>query len=379
MKHILFIFLALLGFLPTSIGQNLDEEIGFKYVKAEYLLSTERMEDAISELNDIIKASPFYKDALILRAQTKYKLGAFKGAKDDVLMAIENNGVTVEAATLLGKTEYALGNRTAAINSLSAAIAMDVDDERVYELRANIHIEDGNNDLACEDWSTASDMGSTKAAIELRKNCAHFTSKKNRKKNNSKVLNKDEGSSNHDTDSKVIVMENDKLGKKEGSDDNEGSTNDDNNSEDDSNSDNTDDQSTTSNEEDDENGSTDDDESNMEDEEDENLPKEDNTENNIEIDEELSLSIYGQGLGKRRILDRPSILILSDKTGKVAVEICVNENGKVDYAEFNPSKSSLTKNSLVSLAIRKSKEFWFEKSDYKKQCGYIIFDIKGSE
>ena len=62
----------------------------------------------------------------------------------------------------------------------------------------------------------------------------------------------------------------------------------------------------------------------------------------------------------------------------VTVEVCVNANGNVEYAEFVAAKSTLTQNSLVSLAIRKAKEFWFEDSDYPKQCGYIRFKIKGS-
>ena len=108
------------------------------------------------------------------------------------------------------------------------------------------------------------------------------------------------------------------------------------------------------------------------------IPDEDNTINSIVIDEELTLELFGQGLGKRRVLERPSILILAEKDGLVTVEICVNAEGRVDYAEFVASKSTLSQNSLVSLAIRKAKEFWFEDSDYPKQCGFIRFKIKGS-
>ena len=108
------------------------------------------------------------------------------------------------------------------------------------------------------------------------------------------------------------------------------------------------------------------------------MPEEDNTPNEIEIDEDLILVIRGQGLGKRKILDQPNILILSDEDGVVSVDICVNKRGKVESAEFNSKLSTIAKKSLVSLAIRKSKDFWFEKNDYKEQCGVIMFKIKGS-
>ena len=110
----------------------------------------------------------------------------------------------------------------------------------------------------------------------------------------------------------------------------------------------------------------------------EKMPEEDNTPNEIEIDEDLTLVIRGQGLGKRKVLDQPNILILSDNDGIVSIDICVNKRGKVESAEFNSKLSTIAKKSLVSLAIRKSKDFWFEKNDFKEQCGVIMFKITGS-
>jgi len=108
------------------------------------------------------------------------------------------------------------------------------------------------------------------------------------------------------------------------------------------------------------------------------LPPDDNTPNTIVIDEDLTLIIRGEGLGKRKVLDQPNILILSDEDGTVAIDICVNKRGKVESAEFNTKLSTIAKKSLVSLSIRKAKDFWFEKNDYKEQCGVIMFKIKGS-
>jgi hypothetical protein len=46
-------------------------------------------------------------------------------------------------------------------------------------------------------------------------------------------------------------------------------------------------------------------------------------------------------------------------------------------AEFNSRLSTIAKKSLVSLAMRKAREFEFSASSYDMQCGLMIFEIKG--
>jgi len=110
---------------------------------------------------------------------------------------------------------------------------------------------------------------------------------------------------------------------------------------------------------------------------DSNLPPDDDTANEIVVDEDLTIEIYGNSLGKRRVLDQPNILIMSDDVGLVAMDICVNKRGKVESAELNTELSTIEKPSLISLAVRRAKDFWFEKNDYKEQCGVMIFKITG--
>jgi hypothetical protein len=104
----------------------------------------------------------------------------------------------------------------------------------------------------------------------------------------------------------------------------------------------------------------------------------DNTINKIYIDEDLTLEIR-DGIGSREIRELPDMLILSDNSGIVAVDICVDKFGQVDKAEVNRDKSTIYTASLVNLALRKSKEIYFERSWKKEQCGSIYFRIKGSE
>lgn len=335
------------------VCQTLEEEIGFKYVKAEYLVGTERYEEAIKELNEVIKQNPNFKNALIIRGETKYKLAAYKGAKMDAMDYINNNGITGKAASLLGKADFAMNNFDAAFNSISAAISIGEKDVKLYEMRAEIYESRNQKISACEDWHAAAKLGSNKGAINARKNCGikldppTETKPTENQNDDSTVDNTDNTSDDAETTSPVdtslikpgevisngtITNDTTVIKKTQTESEEEGLL----------------------------------------------IPEADDTVNSVVIDEELTLDIYGEGLGKRAVLQKPSILILAEKDGVVTIEICVNQKGMVDYAEFVSSKSSLTQNSLVSLAIRKAKEFWFEDSDYPKQCGYISYKIKGS-
>ena len=95
--------------IALAKAQNLDEEVGFNYIKAKYLLDTERYEDAIVEFTKIIKEEKEYKDALLLRAQAKYAMAAYQGTKKDVLLYAATKGLTGMAATLLGKVRLQNG------------------------------------------------------------------------------------------------------------------------------------------------------------------------------------------------------------------------------------------------------------------------------
>ena len=370
--------------IALAKAQNLDEEIEFNYIKAKYLLDTERYEDAIKEFTKIIKDKSDYKDALLLRAQSKYAMAAYRGTKKDVLLFAETSGLNDLAVTLLGKADYKMGNSDAAINSLTIAALVNKEDAQVTEFLGYLYEEKDQLLKACEYWQQSASMGSSKARIKAKKVCGSVVSEVKKKPRKSKISDpdfptgkvkvekkkeeepevlKDESTSigDHDDDTLNKPTKDKVIEKKDEPNDEE-----------------------VQNEEPNDDTPVNDTEEPLEDdtvretEDMDNMPEEDNTPNEIEIDEDLTLVIRGQGLGKRRILDQPNILILSDEDGVVAVDICVNKRGKVESAEFNSKLSTIAKKSLVSLAIRKSKDFWFAKNDFKEQCGVIMFKIKGS-
>ncbi len=101
--------------LSSGYGQTLDEEIGFIYVKAEYLLETGRNDEAVTNYNLIIAKDPGYKEALIHRGKAKFALGAYKGAKNDAMQSIDLKGIMPENAALLGRAFASLNEREPAI------------------------------------------------------------------------------------------------------------------------------------------------------------------------------------------------------------------------------------------------------------------------
>ncbi len=347
-----------LSFGFNASGQkSFEEELGFIFTKAKYLLDTERYENAIKELNNIIKKDPEFNDALLLRARAKYEVGAFAGAKKDMTNFIGYRGITEEVVRLSADVEYAMDNKEAALNSISTAIAINNEDPKLFEKRAGLYYDLEMDDKACSDWAKAAKMGSMKARRLSSKNCKSQKSSdfEEKKKGNRKV-------DMEEVDDKEEKLEDVVIGRPNRSDSSDEEQMDEKNEE--------------TNNEDLESKDEEVDTSELEYEDD--LPEEDNTVKTIEVDEDLTLEIFGEGLGKRKILNQPNILILSEEDGKVVLNVCVNRNGKVISADFEPSKSTITKESLVSLATRKVKEFWWEKSRKKEQCGYIVFDIHGS-
>ena len=94
----------------------------------------------------------------------------------------------------------------------------------------------------------------------------------------------------------------------------------------------------------------------------------------MRIDDELSILITN-GLGNRKIEDKPEIFILSTEDGHVAIDLCVDSDGKVISTEFNRDRSTIYRSSLTSLAMRKTKEFIFMPSLKAEQCGTMLFKI----
>ncbi len=330
-------FLTLLliaSFSFSGFSQSLEEELGYIYVKAEYLIETNRYDEAISELTKVIAKDPSYKDALYLRAESKFNVAAYQGTMNDLTESFRIKGISPHSVLLYGKTQKNLGMNEAARQTMETA-------ELLYPNGTTARNKTDNQQS--QNKPKTEDEGKLKDEV-----------KKIEEKISSILA--DLLPDNEGTEEEGSETQRDDRGSRD--DDGRTTRNDD-------------DRSTTRNEYPDRNQSPDP-------EPEPEVIEVDNSVRDIYIDEDVTLEIKN-GLGARKILQQPNILILSETSGVVVVDLCVNENGKVTQAEYNTSESTLKTQSIISLAVRKAKEFWFEKSSNNESCGTLVYKITGSK
>ena len=83
----------------------------------------------------------------------------------------------------------------------------------------------------------------------------------------------------------------------------------------------------------------------------------------------------GKELGQRKVIYEPVIKESSQKTGKVAVRICVNQQGVVTSAKFTQKGSTTTDTHLVSIATKAAKKYKFSSSENPEECGNVIIEF----
>jgi hypothetical protein len=84
----------------------------------------------------------------------------------------------------------------------------------------------------------------------------------------------------------------------------------------------------------------------------------------------------GGGLAGRSVEFEPSFTDNSQKTGKVALNVCVDPTGKVKSAEYTQKGSTTPDTYLIDLAKKTAMKYRFSKSEITSQCGSITIDFK---
>ena len=84
----------------------------------------------------------------------------------------------------------------------------------------------------------------------------------------------------------------------------------------------------------------------------------------------------GDGLGGRKVTGRPSMADNSQKTGKVAVRVCVDGDGRVTSASYTQRGSTTTDSELRNKAESWARNYRFAASNVAEQCGTITFDFR---
>ena len=372
--RLVIIVIAFLAF-GSIHGQISRNDLEKMTKKGSTLLDNGRLEDAIEIFNDILTKDPTEGKALLLRARTKIELGAYKGAKKDCFAYMDTYGIDAEVAGLLGKTEMAMENFKQALAYFKTALLFDPIGEEYLLDRASVFYDLGLDEQACADWYTASENGSSIGTKAFKANCKRYEPKVEppvREEIRDQAPPADEdltsnGSGNDEDYSQN--EEEDYTSNQSGNDESQEEDYTENNTD----TSNTDDEMEEENTDDE----TNDEEPEVPVEQEDAYPLDDSVEE-IFIDDELTI-ILADGIGSRKLTEKPDILILSDKSGTVVVDVCIDRLGRVQNPSLNEEYSSISSPSLISLAIRESSNFRFARSSRKSHCGTITYNITGSE
>ncbi len=326
----LFILVSLLAFCSQLSAQSVEEELGFIYMKAEYLLETDRYDEAIAQYTAVIAQDPTYKDAAIKRTKAKFALKSYRGVKKDILEMISVQGIDAESVEMLGLAEHHLGNHQSAVNSLVLAHQLKPRSLEIIEALA-VSANQSKNSEVCDILSSV--KGSVNVKNYLNSYCGTAVATTGKKGNGTKP-SKPGKTTKPKSDKTVIVETTDRVIV-----DSEL-------------------------------------EEVIKDVEEEEETIIDDTVNTIVIDEDLTILIKN-GIGSRKVIDQPNILMLSEQSGIVKVNICLSKGGRITSGEIDPAGSTIQSESLRSLALRKAKEFWFARGDQEESCGSIEFIING--
>lgn len=350
-----FIAIILSAFISAPImGQGLEEDPSIIYMKANVLYDNARYDEAVKMYNRVLNEDENFHQAYVMRAKTKYALGAYKGTKIDIIKFIERNGITKEVIKVLAEAEIKLKNYQAAKNCIDTAIELDSYDAELRRDLGLVYLGLKEKNEACEEWSHAATLGDHKSKELLKEHCSIYLSMKEERKSERNKRDEEVGTL-PTKEEPVRTDRNDgaaedisKIDKDREIPDLPGRV----------------DRPTDLKKEKDEIRHIE--------EVDRDAIQE------MEIDESLTV-VIGNGLGKRKLDTQPDIFLIADQNGRVVIDVCVDGKGNVTSAEMNKDRSTISRGGIVSLALRKSKEFTFFPSFREEQCGYFIYVIEAEK
>jgi len=362
MNRLLLISFLLLTSIFFVQGQDNTAEINTILIEANQQYESGRYDEAIRTYNKALKIDETHQDALFMRAQTKYELGAFKGTKMDAIKIIEEHGVTKRLIKLMALTEIKLENTEAANNYVNIALELDPYDASLYYIAGGIALDLGDKNTACESFARGSVLGYSRATRELNKICGGLSdwidlpAKETTPVKETEEVSTIEETADSDTvekDDEAVNPASIKIDPVDGSVEVPARI--------------------------EEIEKSEDLEEDKVEEKSDGLgtlpPPNIDASQEVRIDDNLTLTLTN-GLGERKIETTPNIFLLSDQDGIVVIDVCVSRTGKIIDAEFNRDASTIFRSSMTSLALRKAKEFVFMPSLREEQCGTIIYRLR---
>ncbi len=85
--------------------------------------------------------------------------------------------------------------------------------------------------------------------------------------------------------------------------------------------------------------------------------------------------LEGDGIITRRVIYREDISKAAKVNGRITLNICINRQGRVEYAAYDPEKTTITDNEIIKQATHLAIRYRFEEkySAPKRECGQLTF------
>lgn len=91
--------------------------------------------------------------------------------------------------------------------------------------------------------------------------------------------------------------------------------------------------------------------------------------------------LEGDGIITRRVIYREDIGRIAKINGRVTLNVCIDREGKVVYAAYDPEKTTITDNSIIKEATYLALKYRYESNYHapKRECGQLTFIFRIEE
>ena len=89
----------------------------------------------------------------------------------------------------------------------------------------------------------------------------------------------------------------------------------------------------------------------------------------------------GEGIFNRKVIYRANVKKITKQSGKIVIELCINQQGRVVFAKPDTGASTIKDFDVIRKAVDLTTKYKFEK-DYtapRKQCGKMTYVFKGAD
>ncbi len=144
--------------LPDPVTSNTEQLVAKARILWGHGDTCQNPEQAIAYLNSALELTPNHANALLLRGRAYNQLNLAEKAFEDLTESIRLEPTT-EAYAWRAFVLLREGNLRGARSDLESAFSLGGDRRHAYNVRGLLHLEEGNEDAACDDFEDGAEAG----------------------------------------------------------------------------------------------------------------------------------------------------------------------------------------------------------------------------